>query len=68
MDEIGGGMRRTDKTRFRWTLKPSEINFKMFVEGKHLANHLPKSVFLTEKFKFFGVLKKLEKSMNSRYI
>lgn len=63
MEEIGGGMRRTDKCRFRWTLKASEINFHMHVEGKHICNHLPKSVNLTDKFKFFDAIKKLEKSM-----
>ena len=56
-------MRRTDKCRFRWTLKASEINFNMHVEGKHICNHLPRSNFLTDKFKFFDALKKLEKSM-----
>ena len=40
----------------------------MFVEGKHVANHLKNSSILTEKFKFYALLKQLEKSMNSGYI
>ena len=63
MEEIGGGMRRTDKCRFRWTTKASEINFNMHQEGKHIANHLPKTNIFTDKFKFFDIMKKLEKSL-----
>lgn len=56
-------MRNTDKVRLRWTLKPSEINWRQFVEGKHLANHLSNSSILTNKFKLLDLLVGLHKSM-----
>lgn len=56
-------MRNTDKVRLRWTLKPSEINWRQFVEGKHLANHLSNSNILTNKFKLLELLEALRKSM-----
>ena len=61
-------MRLTDKARFRWTNKPSEINFKIFQEGKHVANHLSNSSLLTSKTKFFKLLRQLNESLKRRYI
>ena len=63
MEEIHQGLRHTDKTRFKWCLKPSEINYRQFVEGKHIVNHLANSAVLTNKSKFFDTLKKLEIAM-----
>ena len=63
MDEIGRGQRFTEKVRFRWTQKPSEINWKHFIEGRNIANHLPNSSVLTDKFKFFHTMDGLEESM-----
>jgi len=63
MEEIVGGLRHTDKTRLRWCLKPSETNYKQFVEGKHLVNHLANSALLTNKLKFFDTIKKLGLAM-----
>lgn len=62
-EEIGKGMRNTDKVRIRWTHKPAEINFRQFVEGKHLVNHLSNSSILTNKFKLIDLIEKLKKSM-----
>ena len=56
LEEIEQGMRLTDKARFRWTNKPSEINYKIFQEGKHVANHVSNSNLLTNKNKFFKLL------------
>jgi len=61
-------MRLSEKIRFRWALKPSEINFKQFIEGKHVVNHLSNSSLLTNKFKFFKALLKLRKSLKSKTI
>ena len=63
MEEATGNIRRSDQCRFRWTQKASEINFNAFVEGRHIANHVPWSVLLTNKFKFFEALRKLESLM-----
>lgn len=62
------GMRLSEKIRFRWTLKPSEINFKHFVEGKHMANHLSNSALLTNKFKFFKGLNRLRRQLKQKCI
>ena len=61
-------MRLTDKARFRWTNKPSEINYKIFQEGKHVANHVSNSNLLTNKNKFFKLLGQLNNSLKRGYI
>lgn len=65
MEEIGMGMRHTEKCRFRWTIKPSEINWRQFIEGKHMANHLSNINLLTNKFKFLETIEALDKSLKS---
>jgi len=51
-------MRLMDKApRFRWMNKPTEISYKNFIEGKHVANHLSNSHVLTNKFKLLASLK-----------
>lgn len=62
------GMRQSEKIRFRWTLRPSEINYKHFVEGKHLANHFSNSALLTNKFKFFKGLNRLRRQLKQKSI
>ena len=63
MEEASGNIRRSDQCRFRWTHKVSELNFQEFIEGRHLVNHVPQSAILTNKFKFFDALKRLESLM-----
>ena len=54
--------------RIRWCLKPSEINWRIFVEGKHLANHLSNSNLFTNKFKFLDLIASLKKAMLAKAI
>ena len=63
MLEIGREMRRSEFVRLRWTLKPSEVNWKQFIEGKHMANHFSNSKILTEKFNLFETVNNLNKLM-----
>ena len=65
LEEIEKGMGVSNAARFRWTNKASEINFKQFIEGKHVANHLSNSSILTNKVKFFKNLTKLAAKMKS---
>jgi hypothetical protein len=65
MEEIGNGMRHTDRVRFRWTIKASEVNWKQFVEGKHMVNQLSNINLLTDKFHFQNLLSELNKQMSS---
>lgn len=59
------GMRHTDKVRFKWAIKASEINWKQFVEGKHLVNHLSNMHILTNKFHFCDTMLELDKQLKS---
>ena len=65
LEPLESGMNLTDKARFRWTHKPSEINYRNFVEGKHVVNHISNSNILTNKFKLFKTLNKLGNSLRS---
>ena len=54
--------------RFRWMHKPSEILYKNFEEGKHVANHISNSVVITNKFKLIASLKQLEEKMKKKTV
>ena len=61
LEEVESGMRMTDKApRWRWTNKPSEISYKYFEEGKHVANHISNSSILTNKSKFMKAIRFLD--------
>lgn len=48
--------------------KPSEISYKNFIEGKHVANHISNSSILTNRLKLLKALKSLEIAMAKRKI
>ena len=48
--------------------KPSEISYKNFIEGKHVANHISNSSILTNRLKLLKALKSLEVAMAKRKI
>ena len=68
LEALEQGMSLTDKARFRWSNKPSEINYKIFEEGRHVANHLSNSSLLTNKAKLFKALRLIDIQMKKKQI
>ena len=59
------GMQFSDKFRFKWVQAPGEINFKKFVEGKHIVNHFSNSRIYNNKIKSMEMLDDLNFSLQS---